>query len=573
MFEFLRACVQARLNIFVSGGTGSGKTTTLNVISAFIPEEERIVTIEDAAELQLRQEHVITLEARPPNLEGLGEITTRDLLRNSLHMRPDRIIVGECRAGEALDMIQAMSVGQEGSLSTGHANSPPDMLRRLETMILMAGYEMPLRTIREQIASAVDLIVHTARLGDGSRKVVNITEIYGIEDDQILTQDIFEFRQTGIDENGKIEGDLHPTGVRPTFMPKFAASGIELPPDEFGIPADDPSKPVQQRTGKGRSIGIDSGACAAADVRPRADRRVRRDGLHLVRGPGRAGDRAARRARPSAARPQQCLENLQARLTEAGSSLDKIAWANWSLQDSADLETFSEEWVRWFPGDGPVGQLDLMPPQHRRAGFRVSLGVIAETDGSVASGPIAAAVIPTAEPASCRCCPRGSRGSDGRASGARPAGRGGRGADAGRGRAAARGATAQGLGSSSRLAARAPSLARSPPRSPSDPTRRIDDTIWSPSGAPVAPAAVSHAMNASPGERFMSSRAPLESPSAGRASRAPQAGPDQVERPEPGTTARRATRPISYAVGPPGGAEARCVSPSPTTRSAPRSRP
>ena len=164
MFEFLRVCVEARLNIFVSGGTGSGKTTTLNVISAFIPEDERIVTIEDAAELQLRQEHVVTLEARPPNLEGLGEITTRDLLRNSLHMRPDRIIVGECRAGEALDMIQAMTVGQEGSLSTGHANSPPDMLRRLETMILMAGYDMPLRTIREQIASAVDLIVHTARL-------------------------------------------------------------------------------------------------------------------------------------------------------------------------------------------------------------------------------------------------------------------------------------------------------------------------------------------------------------------------------------------------------------------------
>ena len=212
MFEFLRACVEARLNIFVSGGTGSGKTTTLNVISAFIPEEERIITIEDAAELQLRQEHVITLEARPPNLEGLGEITTRDLLRNSLHMRPDRIIVGECRAGEALDMIQAMTVGQEGSLSTGHANSPPDMLRRLETMILMAGYDMPLRTIREQIASAVDLIVHTARLGDGSRKVVNITEIYGIEDDQILTQDIFEFRQTGIDENGQ---DRWATSTRP----------------------------------------------------------------------------------------------------------------------------------------------------------------------------------------------------------------------------------------------------------------------------------------------------------------------------------------------------------------------
>jgi len=175
MFDFLRACVEARLNIFVSGGTGSGKTTTLNVLSSFIPEDQRIITIEDAAELQLHQEHLVTLEARPSNLEGEGEITIRDLLRNALHMRPDRIIVGECRSGEALDMIQAMTVGQDGSLSTGHSNSPPDMLRRLETMILMAGYRLPLRSIREQISSAVDLIVHTARLRDGSRKIVNIT--------------------------------------------------------------------------------------------------------------------------------------------------------------------------------------------------------------------------------------------------------------------------------------------------------------------------------------------------------------------------------------------------------------
>ena len=251
MFDFLRACVEARLNIFVSGGTGSGKTTTLNVISAFVPEEERIITIEDAAELQLRQEHVVTLEARPANLEGEGEITTRDLLRNALHMRPDRIIVGECRGGEALDMVQAMTVGQEGSLSTGHANSSPDMLRRLETMILMSGYEMPLRSIREQIASAVDLIVHTARLSDGSRKIVNITEVYGIEDDQILTHDIFEFKQTGIDEAGKVLGTLEPTGVRPTFMPKFAANGIELPPGDFGIPPEDPEHPVKTRHRQG----------------------------------------------------------------------------------------------------------------------------------------------------------------------------------------------------------------------------------------------------------------------------------------------------------------------------------
>src|SRR6185436_14215660 len=198
MFDFLRACVETRLNIFVSGGTGSGKTTCLNVLSSFIPEDERILTIEDAAELQLRQTHLITLEARPSNLEGQGEITIRDLLRNALHMRPDRIIVGECRSGEALDMLQAMTTGQDGSLSTGHANTPADMLRRLETMVLMTGYELPLRAIREQVASAVDLIVHTARLKDGSRKIVNITECYGIDDDEILLQDIFEYRQTGV---------------------------------------------------------------------------------------------------------------------------------------------------------------------------------------------------------------------------------------------------------------------------------------------------------------------------------------------------------------------------------------
>ncbi len=253
MFDFLKACVEARLNIFVSGGTGSGKTTTLNVISSFIPEDERIVTIEDAAELQLRQVHVVTLESRPPNLEGQGEITIRDLLRNALHMRPDRIIVGECRSGEALDMLQAMTTGQDGSLSTGHANTPPDMLRRLETMILMTGYELPLRAIREQIASALDLIVHTARLKDGSRKIVNITEVYGIEDDEILTQDIFAFEQTGV-VDGKVQGRLKPTGIRPTFMGKFKASGITLPPGEFGIPAEDPTRSGTARQGKGRSV-------------------------------------------------------------------------------------------------------------------------------------------------------------------------------------------------------------------------------------------------------------------------------------------------------------------------------
>ena len=380
MFDFLRACVEARLNIFVSGGTGSGKTTTLNVISAFVPEEERIITIEDAAELQLRQEHVITLEARPANLEGEGEITTRDLLRNALHMRPDRIIVGECRGGEALDMVQAMTVGQEGSLSTGHANSSPDMLRRLETMILMSGYEMPLRSIREQIASAVDLIVHTARLSDGSRKILTITEVYGIEDDQILTQDIFEFKQTGLDEDGRVLGTLEPTGVRPTFMPKFAANGIELPPGDFGIPPEDPAHPVKTRIGKGRSIGIEQGDRASL---PRLTiglgKAVTAGGMVYLSSVGpvdpETGHLVGDTIRVQAV---QCLKNLQARLEEEGSSLGGIVWANWCLRDPAEFEPFSEEWIKWFPGDAPVGQGTLMPPQQRRAGFRVSIGVIAE---------------------------------------------------------------------------------------------------------------------------------------------------------------------------------------------------
>ena len=380
MFDFLRACVEARLNIFVSGGTGSGKTTTLNVISAFIPEEERIVTIEDAAELQLRQEHVITLEARPANLEGEGEITTRDLLRNALHMRPDRIIVGECRGGEALDMVQAMTVGQEGSLSTGHANSSPDMLRRLETMILMSGYEMPLRSIREQIASAVDLIVHTARLSDGSRKILNITEVYGIEDDQILTHDIFEFKQTGVNENGKVLGTLEPTGVRPTFMPKFAANGIELPPGDFGIPPEGADHPVKTRIGKGRSIGIEHGdPTAAPRLTVGLGKAVSAGGMVYLSSVGPVDPETGRLVGDTIrVQAVQCLKNLQARLEEEGSSLDKIVWANWCLRDPAEFEPFSEEWVRWFPGDAPVGQGTLMPPQQRRVGFRVSIGVIAE---------------------------------------------------------------------------------------------------------------------------------------------------------------------------------------------------
>ena len=234
MFEFLRACVEARLNIFVSGGTGSGKTTTLNVLSSFIPNDERIVTIEDAAELQLRQEHVVTLESRPPNIEGKGAIPIRELVRNSLRMRPDRIVVGECRAGEALDMLQAMNTGHDGSLSTGHANTPRDMLARLETMVLMAGVDLPVRAIREQISSAVDLIVHQSRLKDGTRKIVNITEVQGMEGDTIVMQDVFVFEQTGVIE-GKIQGRLKPTGIRPKFVEQFEAQGIHLPNNIFGF--------------------------------------------------------------------------------------------------------------------------------------------------------------------------------------------------------------------------------------------------------------------------------------------------------------------------------------------------
>jgi pilus assembly protein CpaF len=233
MFDFLRACVEARLNIFVSGGTGSGKTTMLNVLSSFIPNDERIVTIEDAAELQLRQEHVVTLEARPPNIEGRGAIPIRELVRNSLRMRPDRIIVGECRSGEALDMLQAMNTGHDGSMSTGHSNSPRDMLSRLETMVLMGGVELPLRAIREQIASAVDLVVHQERLRDGSRKITAITEVQGMEGDVIVLQDVFIFEQTGVSE-GHINGRLRATGVRPRFTEKFDVMGIHLPSGIFG---------------------------------------------------------------------------------------------------------------------------------------------------------------------------------------------------------------------------------------------------------------------------------------------------------------------------------------------------
>ena len=232
--EFLRACIIGRLNTVVSGGTGSGKTTLLNVLSSFIPNDERIVTVENAAELQLRQEHVVTLESRPANIEGKGEITIQDLVVNCLRMRPDRIVVGECRAGEALDMLQAMNTGHDGSLTTAHSNSPRDTLARLEVMCLMAGMDLPVRAIREQIASAVDLICHQERLRDGTRRVVKITEIQGMEGDVITMSDIFEFEQTGI-EGGKIIGRIRPTGLRPKFIDRIEAAGIHLPPSTFGI--------------------------------------------------------------------------------------------------------------------------------------------------------------------------------------------------------------------------------------------------------------------------------------------------------------------------------------------------
>jgi len=232
--QFLKACVEARLNIVISGGTGSGKTTLLNVLSSFIPSDERILTIENAAELQLRQEHVVTLESRPPNIEGRGEITIRDLVINALRMRPERIIVGECRGGETLDMLQAMNTGHDGSMTTAHANSPRDAISRIETMCLMAGMDLPIRAIREQIAGAVDVICQQERMRDGTRKVTTIAEVSGMEGDVITMTDIFVFEQTGM-ENGRIVGRLRPTGLRPKFMDKIEAAGIHLPPSIFGI--------------------------------------------------------------------------------------------------------------------------------------------------------------------------------------------------------------------------------------------------------------------------------------------------------------------------------------------------
>jgi pilus assembly protein CpaF len=230
--NFLKACVEARINLVVSGGTGTGKTTFLNVLSSFIPINERVITIEDTAELQLHQPHVVRLEKRPPNIEGKGEITIRQLVINALRMRPDRIVVGECRGGEAVDMLQAMNTGHDGSMTTIHSNGPRDALRRIETMVMMAGMDLPLRAIREQVASSIELIVHLERMKDGTRKIVRVSEVQGMESDTVVMQDLFLFEQTGI-TNGKVQGTQKATGLRPSFMPKLVASGIELPESVF----------------------------------------------------------------------------------------------------------------------------------------------------------------------------------------------------------------------------------------------------------------------------------------------------------------------------------------------------
>ncbi|MGH8945544.1 MAG: CpaF family protein [Acidimicrobiia bacterium] len=237
MAQLLRACVEGRLNVLISGGTGTGKTTLLNVLSSFIPTDERIVTIEDAVELQLHQSHVVRLESRPPNIEGKGQITIRDLVRNSLRMRPDRIVVGEVRGSEALDMLQAMNTGHDGSLSTVHSNAPRDALARLETMVLMAGMDLPVRAIREQIASALDLIVHLTRLRDGTRRITHVTEVEGMEAEIITLQDVFLFDfSAGVGPDGRFRGTIKPTGIRPKFSDQLADLGIPLPPTVFGAP-------------------------------------------------------------------------------------------------------------------------------------------------------------------------------------------------------------------------------------------------------------------------------------------------------------------------------------------------
>ena len=230
--NFLKSCVEARINLVISGGTGTGKTTFLNVLSSFIPQQERVITIEDTTELQLRQEHVVRLEKRPPNIEGKGEITIRQLVINALRMRPDRIVVGECRGGEALDMLQAMNTGHDGSMTTVHSNGPRDALRRIETMVLMAGMELPLKAIREQVANSIELVVHLERAMDGTRKIVKVSEVQGMEGDTIVMQDLFIFNQTGM-KNGVVQGSLQATGLRPQFLHKLVANNVEIPESIF----------------------------------------------------------------------------------------------------------------------------------------------------------------------------------------------------------------------------------------------------------------------------------------------------------------------------------------------------
>ncbi len=242
MSDFLRACILGRLNIVISGGTGSGKTTLLNVLSSFIPESDRVVTIEDSAELRLDQDHVVRMESRPPNLDGRGQVTIRDMVRNALRMRPDRIIVGECRGGEALDMLQAMNTGHDGSLTTLHANSPRDALSRLETMVLMAGMELPLKVIRQQVASAVDLIVHQSRLKNGPRKITAVAEVSGMEGDTIVMTDIFKYEQTGVASDGSVIGHFKPTGIRPMFSPRLEAVGYKLSAELFSNMKAEPAR-------------------------------------------------------------------------------------------------------------------------------------------------------------------------------------------------------------------------------------------------------------------------------------------------------------------------------------------
>ncbi len=251
--RFLQACIVGKLNVVVSGGTGTGKTTTLNVLSSFIPDGERIITVEDAKELQLNQQHVLSLETRPPNIEGKGEITIRDLVKNTLRMRPDRIVVGECRSGEALDMLQAMNTGHDGSLTTLHANSPRDSLSRLETLVLMAGYDLPVRAIREQISSAVDCVVQLQRLRDGTRRITHISEVAGMEGEIITLQDIFMFDfGAGVDDQGRLKGQLKATGVRPKFSEKLADNGIRLGPEMFAPGGTGEATPPPPKKGRGR---------------------------------------------------------------------------------------------------------------------------------------------------------------------------------------------------------------------------------------------------------------------------------------------------------------------------------